>query len=326
MNLNYRILADLPIYVISLKRATERRQQIKERLDGLGLKFELIDATDERQGLSDAELSLLGLSSQSDYKPSLTPGALGCLISHLRCYQKLLSSSSEYALILEDDAELGQDFIRILDSILSMRPERGFLKHWSIINLGGWLGGEARPFIGQDTYPLNFIARRLLAPAITPPVDIEEHPKYYIGPVMAGLYGTHCYLISRQGCQFSLDRYPRLRGPIDWLMNDSGIPHRLAIAPMVAFQVPGIGDVRYDQPIERQTDATVDATLEKTCDVAENLSAVNEGIKKDSPDVIRTLPINFKKLPHWLQRLVITMLVLIIRKPMNYYIRVYLKR
>ncbi|MBE8182850.1 MAG: glycosyltransferase family 25 protein [Candidatus Portiera sp.] len=289
-------LGDFPTYVISLPRATERRDAIAKKLQGINLPYEIIDATDEREGLTEAEIELIGgKSSLSKYKGRLMPGALGCLISHLRCYEKLLSSDSQYALILEDDAKFSPAFMPILNSILARFPNRGFLKNWHLINLGGWPGDEPRPFIGKDTYPLNLMTRQVIKPSIS----IE--PKYYLGNIMAGVYGTHCYIISRAGCSFSLKKCPSMYSPIDYLMNDSGMPGLFLVTPQIAYQRAGEGDIGFSKNPPKIKHKINEGNLEP------------EKSKKKN-----TLSIG---LLHWLKRLKATCFILILCKPSSYYKR-----
>lgn len=75
----------LPIYVISLQMAPERRAGIRVRLDDLGLKFSWVNGIDTRG-------------------PEPASGVAGTYRSHLLAYQHLLESEAECCLIFEDDS------------------------------------------------------------------------------------------------------------------------------------------------------------------------------------------------------------------------------
>lgn len=277
-------LPEFPTYAISLPRATERRASLSKKMQEVGLSYEIIDATDERQGLNPAELKLIGGEENvAKYKSKLVPGALGCLISHLRCYEKLLESDYEYALIVEDDVKFAKEFRDAFGAILSRVFDKGRLKHWHMINLGWWVTGEIRSFIGKDTYPLNILKRRLIHTSIS--------KKYYIGKMVAGIYGTHGYLISRAGCRFALDKYPQIFAPIDDLMNDSGMPDRFLVLPSIAWQRPGEGDIGSGKPEA----AVVPSSEQKT-------SALTQMMK-------------------FMRRLKATLFILVLTKPASYYKR-----
>lgn len=95
------------IVVISLKRATERRESIERQLAEIDLPFTFFDAVDGKQG---HELF-------THYDPDkarrigeipLTPGHLGCYASHFLVWQRCVESGKPM-IVLEDDAMLFQE-------------------------------------------------------------------------------------------------------------------------------------------------------------------------------------------------------------------------
>lgn len=290
-------LPAFPTYVISLPRATDRRAALAKKMAEINLSYELVDATDEREGLSSEELKLIGGEGNlAKYNSNLVPGALGCLISHLRCYEKLLASEHQYVLIVEDDANFSKDFSIILNAVLAKCAPQGQPHKWQLINLGWWLGGEARPFIGQDTYPLNILTRRILH-RITSDSSTQT---YYTGRAVAGTYGSHCYLISRAGCRFALDNYPALLSPIDYAMNESGMPQSFLVRRPIAWQRAGEGDIGVNA-------APKQASASKT-PPAKQQTALRA------------------KLINLLRRLKATLYILILLKPASYYKRKIISR
>ena len=196
---------------------------MREQMAKLGLSFEFVDATDERKGLTREEAGLLGEDDISKHKRHLVPGALGCLISHLRCYKKLLESGSHRALILEDDAIMNEDFIPMLRLILTRQQS------WNLLHLGYRLGGGYDTWIGKETLPLNFLLRRKLSGQWK-----EGHEGgYYQGPTAFNIYGTYGYLINPKACRKLLKQAKRLYRPIDNLLNVAGVPQRHAILPVL---------------------------------------------------------------------------------------------
>lgn len=96
-----------PIWVISLARSSERRAFMTGQLESLGLPFEIVPAVEGR-GLSTAELAAVynpELARQSLGR-ELAPGEIGCALSHLRLFQRMVDENLDLALILEDDAIL----------------------------------------------------------------------------------------------------------------------------------------------------------------------------------------------------------------------------
>ena len=84
----------LDIYIVSLKHDLEKRKIISEILDDFGLQFEFIDATYGKD-LSDNYLnSVRGKSTGKilDRGYGATPGEIGCTLSHIKIYQKILQT------------------------------------------------------------------------------------------------------------------------------------------------------------------------------------------------------------------------------------------
>lgn len=100
----------ISIFVISLGRAPERRAAIKEHLDSLGLQYEMVDAVDGNE-LSQEEI-------EGYTKPGFTyiAGVIGCYLSHILVYEKIIEKNLQIALILEDDALLNPKFVEVLRS------------------------------------------------------------------------------------------------------------------------------------------------------------------------------------------------------------------
>lgn len=100
----YILARRMTAYVINLPRSTSRRTSMAEQLEQVGLRHEFIEAVDgralkpsEREGVVDEE-------AVARYPRWLTPGTIGCALSHLRAYERILESDGdEPALIFEDD-------------------------------------------------------------------------------------------------------------------------------------------------------------------------------------------------------------------------------
>lgn len=99
----------LRIFVISLARAAERRASVCAHLQALGLEYELVEGVDGRTLPEEAHARLLA--------PGITfnsPGVVGCYMSHLAVYRRLIDSGAAAALVLEDDAALNPAIVPLL--------------------------------------------------------------------------------------------------------------------------------------------------------------------------------------------------------------------
>jgi glycosyl transferase, family 25 len=114
------------VLVISLASSVQRRAVIGRRLDELGLDYEFFDGVDGRA---------LDLSALPDYDgrrrrlffgKDLTPGEVGCLLSHRAVYRRVAHENAP-VLVLEDDAILSDDVPVVLSAIMKQE------KTWDVV-------------------------------------------------------------------------------------------------------------------------------------------------------------------------------------------------
>lgn len=139
----------IQVLIISLPEATERRDKLLKRLRALCIDHvEVIDAVrgaalgkSERQAVYDDK------SMRHYAGRSMTAGELGCALSHLSCYETFLASDSNWALILEDDAELPDDLTILLDELIEQASPCG-LDAFSLGPVRKFVFGRSRPVLG----------------------------------------------------------------------------------------------------------------------------------------------------------------------------------
>ena len=109
----------LQILIVSLKQDVVKRKIITEKLNDLKVDFEFIDAVYGKD-LSESfcqNLQLKGKLKYRGFKP--TRGEIGCTLSHISAFSKILNINKEWVCILEDDVivdERFRDFIYNFDS------------------------------------------------------------------------------------------------------------------------------------------------------------------------------------------------------------------
>lgn len=91
-------------YVINLARAKRRWQSISAQLNDLGVVFERVEAADGPKGFK-------GKLDTSSFGRNLSNSEIGCYLSHIYCWKRLVSSSEEFAVIMEDDAVLSRRIV-----------------------------------------------------------------------------------------------------------------------------------------------------------------------------------------------------------------------
>jgi len=127
---------DIPIYVISLARALERRASIGARLNAAGVQYEIVDAVDGRA----LDLESLGGRLRNDiayrrYQHRLTGNEIACFLSHYNLWARMLDEQTPYALILEDDACWSPGFFDVVAAL----PNCGWRWEYALLS-----GGEPR--------------------------------------------------------------------------------------------------------------------------------------------------------------------------------------
>jgi glycosyl transferase family 25 len=94
-------------YIINLVRSTDRRAHITGQFAKARAHHEIVNGVDGRDvDLSDTQL--VDPAFANAY--AVRPGVVGCSLSHLKAYQKILDDDLDSACILEDDVLLPEDF------------------------------------------------------------------------------------------------------------------------------------------------------------------------------------------------------------------------
>lgn len=107
-----------PVFVINLRRAPDRLQRVSTVLAGIGLPFERIEAVDGAQLDPSIYLAMTAASVRAHFL-RLTPGELGCYLSHVRVLEAMVERQIPVALILEDDAEIIGNLAAQLQAVLA---------------------------------------------------------------------------------------------------------------------------------------------------------------------------------------------------------------
>lgn len=175
-----------PVWVINLPRSTERRAYIVAHLQELGLPFEIVPAVDGQMLTQDELTEFYSLEQTlACIGRELVPGEIGCSLSHLRLYERMVTEGVEMALILEDDAVIDPEVLELL-----AKPE-AFPPGWELLLLyhseGQMSWWHRRPLTGR------FRTGRFVQPT----------------------YGTAGYLITQGGARKILAQAYPVRAPSD---------------------------------------------------------------------------------------------------------------
>jgi GR25 family glycosyltransferase involved in LPS biosynthesis len=173
------------------------------------IRFEAINGYqlgDEVQELVSAK-TWLGLNFLKSTKKrmgddQLTPGMIGCYMSHYGVWKDVQASGKPYGVIFEDDAKI---YPTIYQNVIKYIVEDGgpFPDDWDVILLGHWC---------KKCEPVN---------------QFYANAKYF--------WGTHGYMISQKGCAVMMKyREPDISLQIDHfmsLLSQKGVLKILAVHP-----------------------------------------------------------------------------------------------
>lgn len=102
----------MKIFVINLARSKERRACIERQLKKLNLEYEIFEAVDG-SALSYAQV----LRNTKTLNYAVSSGEIGCSLSHINIYRKMVAEDIPQALILEDDALLSSQTVTALQML-----------------------------------------------------------------------------------------------------------------------------------------------------------------------------------------------------------------
>lgn len=102
----------IPIYVISLESAEDRRKSIRQQFDSIGLDFQFFNAVNGRDPIHLEHYRHLidGNWREKRRGDPMTPTAIACALSHALLYKKMIQKGLSEAIILEDDAVISNGF------------------------------------------------------------------------------------------------------------------------------------------------------------------------------------------------------------------------
>jgi glycosyl transferase family 25 len=104
-------------YIINLERSPQRRAHMEKELARVGLEPEFVVATDGRNvDLTDAAVVDFAALREGGPEVQVRAG-VGCALSHLRVYEKVMADQCPVALVLEDDVSLPDDLVQLVDAV-----------------------------------------------------------------------------------------------------------------------------------------------------------------------------------------------------------------
>ena len=126
------------VFMINLKRRTDRFQRMKYNFDMLGIDFTTVPAVDGRQMNQDYveenKIKMLPEFSEPYHGRPLTMGEIGCFMSHYNIWKQIVESDLEKVLIFEDDIRFEPYFQSKLDHLI--RELDSIRDQWDLVYIG----------------------------------------------------------------------------------------------------------------------------------------------------------------------------------------------
>lgn len=214
------------IYVVTLTRATNRQQKIKEILKDVDYDFfygvdklNLDIETVKKENIYN-EQEAIKLHKNS--KPMFL-GQVACSLSHRKLYEKILSEGYEKVLIFEDDFIVDENAVSTIATAFKQIPTS-----WDLWYLGYYLNEETtdRIKIKQLFYLLLSYCRLI---KFTPTQVKNLYPKNFSKNLMkAGFHNTtHSYAIQKKALKKLIDAQTPVVFPADTLLSNLIISEKI---------------------------------------------------------------------------------------------------
>jgi glycosyl transferase family 25 len=183
------------IFVITLRRATERHEHIKKELDGLNYEFYF---GEDKNDHSIHELEEKNIYNQPKaihyhrYNKSMTLGHICCSWSHLHLYETIIKNNYHKVLIFEDDVHILKENFTVLSKTISQLPIT-----WELLYLG-WEKHEKQKVFAPVKKSVYQVQRLLGLHKWNKKQIKNLYPKKYSENLMkAGFHDcTHAYAIT----------------------------------------------------------------------------------------------------------------------------------
>ncbi len=131
-------LENMKIFIISLKSRPDRKKLAIDELKKHNLlqNSTFVEAVNGKN-MTDAEIKAVYKFDEKYRK--LRKGEIGCYLSHIDCWKRILASGMPYGMIIEDDVTFIDDFRKVFNDVFNNVKDM----KWDMISLGrscreGW--------------------------------------------------------------------------------------------------------------------------------------------------------------------------------------------
>lgn len=208
------------IVVITVESATDRHKQVSQLLNRIDLPFEFHFGRDCRNTTVDA------LAADGDYDPSararlrsapLTPGEVGCALSHRDAARNIADGPDGRVLILEDDVKLLEENVRHFETSVVTMPSE-----WNLAYFGYAAMNLSIPPIVHAKLLSWYPLMRMLGSERHDPTSIRRIYRRRLNShwMHAGWFNnTHAYAIDRTAARYITDAQTPVSYEADLVLN-----------------------------------------------------------------------------------------------------------
>jgi glycosyl transferase family 25 len=183
---------DIPVFVISLESSNERRTHTARQLGNLGIPFQIVTAVDSyHPSVVEYHSKKLPVFERNGFPIRyLTKAEIGCVLSHVCIYRRMIDENIDVACILEDDNDYDQELRNLLalDNIN--------IVNWELLFLGHHGGSWSRGVYSRMNKKLNLNG-------------------FCIGEPVEAPLGTYAYIIRKSAATKLYQCYHPIRMPAD---------------------------------------------------------------------------------------------------------------
>jgi len=164
-----------------------------------------------------------GVNGQAiENENSIPKGAMGCALSHIKTWKTFMNTDDEYAIILEDDVVLEDNFLENVNNALMHVPQ-----DYDVLYLGcfGCDPDDVHNFFKLTEF---MYGKNKRAAFINEYISIPEFA-----------YATHAYILSRNGAKKLLKLFDKINNHIDIMLHtfaSKNIINTYVTTPRLAYQ------------------------------------------------------------------------------------------
>jgi lipopolysaccharide cholinephosphotransferase len=186
----------IPTYIISCSKKSERFIKFKNSADDQNIKYNFIQCVNGREFNQEIICKMLEEKIISN-KTEMTPVQIAISLSHFNCFERLIKSKHDYALIFEDDMKFKNDFVNKLNMVFAELEKNDSLD-FSVLYLwdGNWGSSKKKKICSVNNK-----------------IEIYQEKEYYNA-------GGVSYIISRKYAEFICSKFFPIIKPQDEFLGD----------------------------------------------------------------------------------------------------------